>query len=67
MFSKIWTKKYTESYSNNIKKLRKVLDNLVYQGKIDPEICTKAMQEYMNDKKMKRTFARKNIVLKKQL
>ena len=26
MFSKIWTKKYTESYSNNIKKLRKVLD-----------------------------------------
>ena len=26
MFSKIWTKKYTESYSNNIKKLRKALD-----------------------------------------
>ena len=26
MFSKIWTKKYTESYSNNIKKLREVLD-----------------------------------------
>ena len=39
--------------------LRKVLDNLVYQGKIDPEICTKAMQEYMNDKKMKRTYERK--------
>lgn len=39
--------------------LRKVLDHLVYQGKIDPQICTKAMQEYMNDKKMKRTFARK--------
>lgn len=33
--------------------LRKVLDHLVYQGKIDPEICTKAMQEYMNDKKWK--------------
>ena len=39
--------------------LRKVLDHLVYQGKIDPEICTKAMQEYMNDKKMKRTYERK--------
>lgn len=39
--------------------LRKVLDHLVYQGKIDPQICTKAMQEYMNDKKMKRTFERK--------
>lgn len=39
--------------------LRKVLDHLVYQGRIDPEICTKAMQEYMNDKKMKRTYERK--------
>lgn len=39
--------------------LRKVLDHLVYQRKVDPEICTRAMQEYMDDKKMKRTFDRK--------
>ena len=25
MFSKIWTKKYTENYSNNIEKLKEVL------------------------------------------
>ena len=27
MFSKIWTKKYTENYSNNIEKLREVLED----------------------------------------
>ena len=25
MFSKIWTKKYTENYSNNIEKLKEIL------------------------------------------
>lgn len=39
--------------------LRKVLDHLVYQGRIDPQICTKAMMEYMDDRKMRRTFDRK--------
>lgn len=27
MFSKIWTKKYTENYSNNIEKLREILED----------------------------------------
>ena len=27
MFSKIWTKKYTENYSNNIEKLKEILED----------------------------------------
>ena len=27
MFSKIWTKKYTENYSNSIEKLREILED----------------------------------------
>mgnify|MGYP004467852733 CR=1 FL=1 len=52
-------KEIAEQLQMSMNGLRKVLDHLVYQGRIDPEICTRAMQEYMNDKKMKRTYERK--------
>ena len=36
-----------------------MLEHLIFQGKIDTKICTRAMQDYMEEKKMKTEFDRK--------
>lgn len=36
-----------------------MIEHLIFQGKIDAKICTRAMQDYMEEKKMKTEFDRK--------
>ena len=52
-------KEIAEQLQMSMNGLKKVLEHLIFQGKIDAKICTRAMQDYMEEKKMKTEFDRK--------
>lgn len=52
-------KEIAEQLQMSMNGLKKVLEHLIFQGKIDTKICTRAMQDYMEEKKMKTEFDRK--------
>lgn len=52
-------KEIAEQLQMSMNGLKKVIEHLIFQGKIDAKICTRAMQDYMEEKKMKTEFDRK--------
>ena len=52
-------KEIAEQLQMSMNGLKKVLEHLIFQGKIDAKICTRAMQDFMEEKKMKTEFDRK--------
>ena len=52
-------KEIAEQLQMGMNGLKKVIEHLIFQGKIDAKICTRAMQDYMEEKKMKTEFDRK--------
>ena len=52
-------KEIAEQLQMSMNGLKKVIEHLIFQGKIDAKICTRAMQDFMEEKKMKTEFDRK--------
>ena len=52
-------KEIAEQLQMSMNGLKKVIEHLIFQVKIDSKICTRAMQDYMEEKKMKTEFDRK--------
>ena len=46
-------KEIAEQLQMSMNGLKKVLEHLIFQGKIDTKICTRAMQDYMEEKRLK--------------